>query len=84
MTFINEGNPNYVDKLVNFEKMVRLNMSPNILENDSMVFKCSSHLPDIYYSPVILAAHDCEDSQNRSRLQKPALLYVTVITVHRP
>lgn len=23
MTFINEGNPNYVDKLVNFEKMVR-------------------------------------------------------------
>lgn len=24
MTFINEGNPNYVDKLVNFEKLVRL------------------------------------------------------------
>lgn len=23
MTFINEGNPNYVDKLVNFEKLVR-------------------------------------------------------------
>uniref|UniRef100_A0A8C8DL08 Rap guanine nucleotide exchange factor (GEF) 3 n=1 Tax=Oryzias sinensis TaxID=183150 RepID=A0A8C8DL08_9TELE len=25
MTFIHEGNPSYVDKLVNFEKMVRLN-----------------------------------------------------------
>jgi len=23
MTFINDGNPNYVDKLVNFEKVVR-------------------------------------------------------------
>lgn len=23
MTFINEGNPNYVEKLVNFEKLVR-------------------------------------------------------------
>lgn len=38
MTFINDGNPNYVDKLVNFEKMVRLNISSNMVEYDSLFF----------------------------------------------
>lgn len=31
MTFINEGNPNYVEKLVNFEKLVRQNTLKHLL-----------------------------------------------------
>lgn len=54
MTFINEGNPNYVDKLVNFEKLVRLkslqhysawSLSSKISSSEWDGLKCSLFLP---------------------------------------
>lgn len=59
MTFINEGNPNYVEKLVNFEKMVSLRSPPlpTLSETDLSVF----------------AADDRQDGEGGARVQKSAL-----------
>ena len=76
MTFINEGNPNYVEKLVNFEKLVR---------QKKKFFKCCSawffsplwDKSEMFpFFPLILTAHDRQDGENSSRMQKPAVRWV--------
>lgn len=73
MTFIHEGNPNYVDKLVNFEKMVREIFT--VAEHGYSVIissLCFWLKMWIFCSPIV-AAHDRQNSENSSRMQKPAL-----------
>lgn len=61
MTFINEGNPNYVDKLVNFEKLVRLKRCFATLLGMITLLKnlvLRVGLTQVFSFPPIRAAHD--------------------------
>uniref|UniRef100_A0A8C7GT77 Rap guanine nucleotide exchange factor 3 n=1 Tax=Oncorhynchus kisutch TaxID=8019 RepID=A0A8C7GT77_ONCKI len=59
MTFIHEGNKNYTDKLVNFEKMVNLQMI--LSKCSASIFKKNTYLPV-----------SCPDSEQSPPLRNPS------------
>lgn len=72
MTFINEGNPNYVDKLVNFEKMASKAIKKNHFQQTLAWIDFMRGF--FFFSSLVLAAHDCKDSEHCPMLQKSTVL----------
>lgn len=66
MTFINEGNPNYVEKLVNFEKMVSL--SSRLFPTTNLPLRLMAA-----FFFFLLPANDRQDSEGGARVQESAL-----------